>query len=341
MESVLHSVEMCGLFTGTNGRRGCTGNCAGCYVGTIEEDHPMYQGNIEQTKELLELLPNLKRVLIFGNPDPSVDPEFCNETAKLLQNKGIQVLFISNGVGGVETVKKVIDGLDTSLIFEFGFSIDTLDEKKNSAMRGVKLSLENTLYSMEYLKGLGVKTKTSFTIWPANMDENWSEYVKYFESRGINVDHGFGCIQASQGRVHHVPEEKILEIRKAYTDMKLATILANDKEYETYMSGYVANNKLKCTTLKNITAYFTNGGIKATYLCTILSTIYPKYLVNIRDLHSIIPSEFHEDTIKTGYCPASKQALGFESASLHPVCRYYKQQLADVPSNLPRASYLA
>lgn len=331
---------MCGLFTGTNGRRGCTGNCVGCYVGTIEENHPMYQGNVEQVYELLELLPNLKRVLLFGNPDPSVDPEFCNVAARIFQSRGIQVLFISNGVGGLKVVKNIINGLDLSSIFEFGFSIDSLDEKINSAMRGKAISLPDVFQSIEYLKGLNINVKTSFTIWPTNMDENWDEYIKFFETRGINVDHGFGCVQAAQGRIKHVPEEKILEIRKKYSDIRLATILANEEEYEEYLSVYVAKNKTKCTNLKNITVFFTPMGIKATYLCTILSTIYPEYLVNICDLDNIKAHAFYENTINTGHCPASKQALGFESTKLHTICRYYKRMFKDSSSNLPRASYL-
>jgi len=341
MSDILKKIEMCGLFTGTNGRRGCTGNCAGCYVGTIEINHSMYQGNEEQVYELMDLLPNLKRVLIFGNPDPSVDPDFCNETARIFQSRNIQVLFISNGVGGIEVVKRIIKGLDTSLIFEFGFSIDALDDKKNSSMRGTRLCLDDTLLSMMYLKNLGINVKTSFTIWPTNMDENWEEYVNFFEVRGINVDHGFGCIQAAQGRINHVPSEKILEIRNEYSHLKLATILANDGEYEDYLSTYVANNKLKCTNLKNITAYFTQGKIKTTYLCTILSSIYPEYLVCIKDLCSISSHAFYEKTVKTGYCPAAKQALGFECVCMHPVCRYYKKTFHASSASLPRASYLA
>jgi MoaA/NifB/PqqE/SkfB family radical SAM enzyme len=339
MSDILNKIEMCGLFTGTNGRRGCTGNCTGCYVGTIEVNHSMYQGKEEQVYELIDLLPNLKHVLLFGNPDPSVDPNFCNKAARILQSKGIQVLFISNGVGGIDVIKKIIDGLDTSLIFEFGFSIDSLDEKKNSTMRGTKISLPDVFQSMEYLKSMGVNVKTSFTVWPKNMDEDWESYVKFFESRDVNVDHGFGCIQASQGRVTHVPEKELIEMRNKYSGIKLATILANDDEYAEYFSTYVSRNKLKCVNLKNITAYFTQSEIKATYLCTILSTIYPEYLVNVRDLPNIKTHAFYDETIKTGYCPASKEALGFESTNLHPICRYYKK-IHGNSSNLPRASYL-
>lgn len=313
---------MCSLFTGTYGRRGCTANCVGCYTGMFEKRYSMYQGNVGQIYELLSVLPNLKRIFIFGNPDPSVDYEFCNVAGRIFQSRDIEVLFVSNGVGGIETVKRIIDGLDTSLIRGFGISIDSLDEKKNSAMKGIHISLDDAFQSIKYLKNLNIDVKIFTTVWPMNEDEDWKEFVEFFETRGIYTVIRFGHVEGVQGRVSHVSERKILEIRGKYEDIRLATILANDEEYENYLSTYVAQKKFRCTNFDNISVFFTDGEIKATYSCPIISHIYPEYLVNIRDLklHS-----FYENLIKNGICPVSGQALGFKSETLHSVCRFYKK----------------
>ena len=323
MNDILTNVEFCSLFTGTNGRRGCTGNCAGCFTGKIAYNHNKYQGHVDQVHELLSILPNLKRVLIFGNPDPTVDPEFCNATAKILQSKGIEVLFTTNGTGTIETVKRIIEGLDLSLVSTFSFSVDSLDEKMNAKIKRTFVSLQNIFESMNYLLNLNICVQTLFTVWPTNQDEDWKAYVDFFESRGVCVGHGVGCIQTAEEKIAHVSEKKLLEMREKYSEVGLATILATDEEYEEYLLTYVHGNRLKCTNYKNLTVYFTEKEIKATYLCTILSSIYPEYLMNISDL---APHKFYENTRKTGICPVAKEAMGFESVNLKPVCRHYVQK---------------
>jgi len=321
MNKILNDVESCSIYTGTYGRKGCTAKCRGCcFAGGLEENR--YQGNIEQIHELISILPNLKKVTIFGNPDPTVDPVFCNEVAKVLQSNGIRVSFLTNGTGGTDVVRTIVDELDPSLIFGFGFSVDSLDDKKTSFLKGTNISLQKTLQKMEYLNGLGIRVVTFFLIWPHNMDDNWQEYTDFFESRGIYVSGGFGSVEATNGRAHHIPEEKILEIRRRYKDTRFPTILADDIEYKEYLSTYVTKNSFKCTNLKKINVYLTEKGIKASFSCPIISTVYPEYFVDIRDIgfHT-----FRDDLIKTGYCPVAKQALGFEySSTLHPVCRFHK-----------------
>jgi MoaA/NifB/PqqE/SkfB family radical SAM enzyme len=322
MNSILSKIESCSLFTGTFGRKGCTGNCIGCYIDKHLESYPSYQGNIAQVHELMEALPSLKQVYIFGNPDPSVDSEFCNASAKILQAKGIETLFVSNGVGGIDVIKKVIDELDLTLVRGFGISIDSLNEKGNSAMRGVKVSLEDVFKSIKYLRNLDIDVKIFTTIWPMNADENWKEFIDYFESRGIFTVLRFGHAEAVQGRVNHVCEEKIIEIRNNFSNIRLATLLANDEEYADYLSTHVAQKDFRCTNFENISVYFTGLGIKATYACPIISHVYPKYFVDLCDLGL---HEFYDELTTTGICPAAKHALGFESESLHSVCRFYKK----------------
>jgi len=321
MNNILNGVVRCSLYTGTYGRKRCTAKCLGCFVGESETFNSEYQGNTSQVHELMSVLPNLKEAVIMGNPDPSVDTEVCNETAKILQSKCIRVSFLTNGTGDMDIIRKIIDGLDLSLIYGFGFSVDSLDDDKNSILKGKNISLKNTIYNMMLLKDLGIYVVAFFAIWPTNMNDNWQEYTDYFESRGIHVSSSFGSIASAQGRIKHVSEEEILKIRGRYSDVRLATVLANDDEYQEYLSTYVTKNKLQCTSLKKINVYFTGGGLKASYSCPIISAVYPEYLVNIHDIDF---HAFHDNTIKTGYCPVAKEAIGFKSAKLHPICRFHK-----------------
>jgi MoaA/NifB/PqqE/SkfB family radical SAM enzyme len=321
MNNLLNAVDTCVLFTGTFGRRGCTANCLGCFVGEYEENNPMYQGTIKQIYELLPLLPNVKRVNIVGNPDPSVDTKFCNAVAKVIQEHGKQISFCTNGVGCDKVVKMLVEGLDPSLIHAFVFSVDSLDEEKNSFMRGTKISLQSIFESMKYLKGLDIGVQAFFTVWPANMDEDWEAYRVFFESRGIYVNGRFGNVESAKGRIDHVPEMKILEIRNKYPNVRLSVLLANDEEYMGYMDTFVAKDEFRCTDLTKIKVYLTDEGIKASYWCPIVSTVYPEYFDDIRNLR--LP-DFYEKLIKTGICPIAKQAFGFENKGLHSICRFHK-----------------
>ena len=321
MENVLNNIEAICLFTGTNGRRGCTGNCLGCFADDFDQSKPMYQGSLTQVRELLSLLPNLKRVNIYGNPDPSVDPEFCNEVAKLCQQMGIQVAFFTNGVRFEKTVNKLIDGLDPSLIHAICFSIDSLDEKKDAAMKGVEISHQSIFQTMENLQRMGIDIQAQFTIWPINMDEDWSAYKEFFESRGVYINGRFGNVENAKGRIQHVPEEKILEIRERHKDVRLSVLLANDEEYNHYLSTLVANDEFRCTDLRKVNVFLTEDEIKAFYFCPMVSTVYPEYYKNIRDLS--LPF-FHEQLLETGICPIAEYATGFKSATLHHICRYHK-----------------
>ena len=322
MSHILTEIQRCSLFTGTYGRKRCTAKCLGCYIGESETYDSKYQGNIAQVHELMSLLPNLEEVVIMGNPDPTVDPDFCNEAAKLFQSKGIRTIFFTNGVGGIEMAKKLTKGLDPTLIRGFAFSVHSLDEEKDSKMKGIKVPLDGIFQSMKYLKGLNINVLASFTIWPINMNDDWTEYFNFFESRGVLIGNGFGSVEAANGRIEHVPKEKILEIRKRHSGARLSTILANEEEYQEYLSTFVAEQKFKCTNLKRVDVCFTEKEIKATYSCSLVGTVYPKYFKNIRDYNI---NEFHENTLETGHCPVHKQALGFEIEGLHPVCRFYKR----------------
>ena len=122
-------------------------------------------------------------------------------------------------------------------------------------------------------------------------------------------------------------ESDIFEIRRKYKNVRLGIVLANNKEYENYLSEFVAQNKFRCTDFKKINAFFTEDGIKATYFCPTLSTVYPEYFVDMQKIKLPI---FHDDLLDTGICPVAKQASNFKSENLHHICRFYKLPLEKV-----------
>ena len=77
--SLLEKVEELTLYTGTYGRRRCTCSCIGCTQESYGRRHKDYQGTLEKINVIVKKLPNLKNAYILGNPDVSVDTEFCNK----------------------------------------------------------------------------------------------------------------------------------------------------------------------------------------------------------------------------------------------------------------------
>ena len=132
------------LYTGTNGKDKCTCKCIGCTQGGgILKNKEKYQGTIEDIKVIIERLQNLENAYLLGNPDVSVDTFFCNLAAKEFIKNNINVMFSTSGFKAVDTVKKLVDGLDPKYIKYISYSVDTLDEDKLHFLKGNKtLSLK-------------------------------------------------------------------------------------------------------------------------------------------------------------------------------------------------------
>jgi hypothetical protein len=82
----LNKITVAKLFTGSFGKKGCLTNCPGCFLGTYDSlCKPKHQGTMIQIVELVSLLPNLKSIMLYGNPDISIDTQFCNEIVKYIQ----------------------------------------------------------------------------------------------------------------------------------------------------------------------------------------------------------------------------------------------------------------
>jgi MoaA/NifB/PqqE/SkfB family radical SAM enzyme len=292
-------------------------------MGKYGEQHPFYQGNIQQVQELCSALPHLKHVTIYGNPDISVDPMFCNEVAKFLQENEIEMNFFTSGIGGAKTFNKVMSGINTKFIHKIVFSVDSIDENVLSTIKGVKMSLQTIIDGMEYCKRASIPFDVSIVVWPANADENLVSFKELFKSYGAqNIYAHFGSIEGAIGHVEHVAENKVIEIRERYraNSININCCLVDDVEYKTYLDEFIKKEIIPCKSPKNgLTVHLEKDGVSVSPFCQYLTAIHPEYytsLYAIQDLHVPVTENVYE-------CPVSEQTFGYRCEKLHQICRFY------------------
>jgi len=285
-------------------------------MGEYGKRKPMYQGNMQQIYELSDILPNLKTVLVFGNPDISVDPIFCNELSKYFQTRGVTELYFStSGIGGKKVMEQLLDGIDPT-ISKVSFSVDSIDDKKLSFLKGVNISLETILEGIDYCKSLGYEVSILTTLWSLNMNEDWTAFTEFFKFHGVfEFKANFGSLESAESGVAHVPVNRVVEIREQFSKFgRLARIFVDDEEFENYLVNY----RSKCSQITEFIDVFLEGdGIKAAIPCPVIWAANPDYIVDICKLKLPV----HK---KVEHCPNSKKAIGFDVEHLHPVCRYYR-----------------
>ncbi len=330
------------LYTGTNGKDKCTCKCIGCTQGGgILKNKEKYQGTIEDIKVIIERLPNLENAYLLGNPDVSVDIFFCNLAAKEFIKNNINVMFSTSGFKAVDTVKKLVDGLDPKYIKYISYSVDTLDEDKLHFLKGNKtLSLKEIEDAISYCKKRDIPVKIQPTLWEINQDDYEDIINNFYNKFGIKwYTFHVGSFEALKNKkvlLNHIHPKKwreivenIIEIaKKKKLKIKLPRIFLDREEME------------ECQ--KNIKTYCANGGkglqiwlekdfIRCTY-CPVLAEIHPEFTFSIE-----------EDTAnfisKNGVCLAASCTLDKtliqetiqnngrifknEEEDLYNVCRYY------------------
>jgi len=313
----LNEITKIGLYTGSHGKKECTCNCKGCCFGNNRLKHTLHQGTPDQIQELLNLLPNLKSVLIFGNPDVSVDPEFCNYAAKLLQSCGIIVAFNTSGYGGRETLKTVLNGLNFNMVRFVDFSLDTLDNKNLTILKGTtRITVEIVLDAIKYCTDNGIPTGVKPTIWQTNIDDDWNNYYSFLKNSGVSrFKFHFGSIEGVNENVEHVSLSKISEFKSKYKDLgMIPQLLLTESEYATF------NTKFKPRCLSGngpVSVFLGNDGIKGT-VCTSYSAISSAFVADLKN--GCVP--LLNGNFST--CPSAENALGFvKYENRYPVCRYY------------------
>lgn len=177
----LDRVEYVTLYTGNNGSGSCTCNCPCCSQKGRERK---YQGNVNQVIELFEQLPNLKQLYIFGNPDVSVDTEFCNYVAKEAIDRNVRVCFSTSGVGGKKVLIKLLKDIPADMVDYISFSFDGTTKAEMSFMKGINYPMEKALEGVDWAVKNGYTVKIQPTLWSCNYTKV-GEIIEFFHSRGI------------------------------------------------------------------------------------------------------------------------------------------------------------
>jgi MoaA/NifB/PqqE/SkfB family radical SAM enzyme len=324
MNKKLEQVHTIAISTGSYGRKGCTAKCPGCFLGKYGSLKPMYQGNLQQIYELLKLLPNLNKVGIFGNPDVSVDTQFCNEVAHVLQENKKLLCFCSAGIGGAKTLEKLLDGIKAESIDRFLFHIDSLDDDMISKLMGIKMSLKTILEGIEFCNDKGIKFSVSITLWPENADEDLLAFKKYFDKyKPTKISVHFGHIEGSEGRMQHLSEDRVYELRTKYQrELRMPWCLVTEEEYNTNISTWKSHPEITCTNdACRLLVILEEDGIKASPCCPMLVNVYPELIVPIRKIN--LPLSYKGLPV----CPVSDHVFGYTPKRLKPICRFIKTEI--------------
>ena len=339
--AALEQVKDLTLYTGTFGKAKCTCHCIGCTQGGLIKQKEPYQGNLDQIRKIIERLPNLENAYLLGNPDISVDTEFCNKAAKEFVKANKYVMFSTSGYGGEKTIKKLVSGINPSSIKYVSYSVDTLDDEKIHYLKGItKISLKDIDSSIEYCIKNGIPVKIQPTLWEYNQDD-YKEIIEYYYNKfGIKwYTFHAGSFEALKNRevpLKHVEpikwKEIVEDIQKISKEKKLKIVLPR-----IFLNG---EEMKECE--KNLHTYCANGGsglqiwlekdiIRCTY-CPLLAELHPEFTFSIdEEVTHFIQTD--------GVCAVRQEALDknlvaksvngkgttfkVDNKNLYSVCRFY------------------
>lgn len=341
------------IYTGSNGKKGCVCKCDGCSQEEYGRQHPLYQGSIQQIYDVLYVMPNLKRAIILGNPDPIVDVRYCNQISKILTERNVNVRYSTCGYKALKFVQEISHGIDTEKIDYISFSIDTIDEVKLCRMKGQKISLEEIKEAILWCHANQIRTKIQPTLWTTNYSD-YKEIMEYFMEVGndwFSFHAGSFETLPRNTEEEHVDPWKWVELREQLGDycisnqlsLHMPLLFLDDDEFQTYCE---ARGK-RCTPelLRNTQIWLEDGYIRTTH-CPLLNAVYP-FQYNLYDDQD---RRFNIHVPQNAYCPIAPDCLGmklkmksvekrghvFEKEGkkrLHSVCRQHNYRV-NLPSNL-------
>lgn len=339
--NLLKEVTALTLYTGTYGRKKCTCSCIGCTQEIYGKMHEDYQGNIEQIKTIIDNLPNLEDVYILGNPDVSVDTEFCNFAAKEFIKHNQKVMFSTSGYGGANVIKKLVEGIEAKNIKYISYSVDTIDNQKLQFLKGTKnINIEQIDESIQFCIKKNITVKIQPTLWDINQ-EDYKEIIDHYLKLGIKwyTFHAgsFESIVDRKISLNHIKPKKWRKIVEDINTIaiekqlkiKVPKIFLNTEEHRKYQIA----NKVYCQNGgKGIQIWIQKDGIKATF-CPILATVCPEYIFNLeKEETSLINNEKNACAI-CGKCLDEKvrnmsvnkdgRQFRLNDEILNNVCRYY------------------
>lgn len=344
-QELLKNVTDLTLYTGTNGKDKCTCKCPGCTQINKGEKSEGYQGNIEQIKEILEILPNLKNAYILGNPDITVDSEFCNLAAKEFVKHGKNVMFSTSGFNALETIKKVTEDIEPSKISYISISVDSVDEEKLAKLKGNKnISLQEIGKAIVYCKENNIPVKIQPTLWQINQDD-YKEIMHYFYNK-YNVDwytFHIGSFEAINGIendiLKHITQKKCNEIReniKKIADennlrVNIPKIFLTQEEYKEY-----DNSTTYCRVGgKGLQIWLEEGNLKCTF-CPIYTVINKNFWFNPKEKETnlissktdcIAEAECISNNLKNTAIDSNLGVYEDEGENYYCICRFCSDKI--------------
>ena len=223
----LDRIEYVTLYTGDNGSMHCTCKCPCC---SQKGRKRHYQGTIKQALEMFEKLPNMKQLYLFGNPDVTVDPNFCNVVMKEAIKRNIHVCFSTSGIGGKTILEKVVEGIPTTMVDYISFSFDGTTKQEMSFAKGIFYPMEKALKGLEWALNNGYAVKVQPTLWSYNYKKA-GEIIGFFRHEGVKwFTFHIGSLESGIFLSSHqqlTPEqinavhEQIAKIVKKYNDIKV------------------------------------------------------------------------------------------------------------------------
>lgn len=343
-DELLKKVKTLTLYTGTYGRKKCTCSCIGCTQESYGRRHEDYQGKIEQIKTIIEKLPNLEDAYILGNPDVSVDTEFCNLAAKEFIKHNKKVMFSTSGYNGIEVVRKLAKGIDSEDIKYISYSVDTIDNEKLQYLKGTKnISIQKIDEAIKYCINKNIKVKIQPTLWELNEDD-YKNIIKHYSEFGIDwYTFHAGSFEALRDRkivLNHIRPEKWVNIVKEIDNIaqdynlkiKTPKIFLNEKEYKQYK----IENKAYCQNGgTGLQIWMQKDGLKAT-VCPILAEVSPEYIFDLetdetRLIHNeknrcVVCRQCLDKTVREMSVDKAGKEFIMKSEVLHNVCRYYSNK---------------
>lgn len=342
--NLLEKVEELTLYTGTFGRKKCTCSCIGCTQESYGRRHKDYQGNLEQIKIIIEKLPNLKNAYILGNPDVSVDTEFCNKAAKEFIKAGKKVMFSTSGYNEIEVIKKLTEEIDSKNINYISYSVDTMDNEKLQYLKGSnKINLDEINEAIKYCLSEGVTVKIQPTIWEINQDD-YKDIIEFYSKLGIEwFTFHAGSFESLQGRdipLNHVKPRKWMEIVKEINRLairknlkiKAPKIFLDDDEWKTYKQ----ENKVYCQNGgRGLQIWMQEDGLKATF-CPVLSEVMPEFtfdlekeeprILNNEKNNCMVCNKCLDNKVKNMSVKKEGREFLLNNKMVHNVCRYYSEK---------------
>lgn len=343
-KKLLEKAEDLTLYTGTYGRKKCTCSCIGCTQESYGKRHKDYQGTMEQIKIIIEKLPNLKNAYLLGNPDVSVDTEFCNQAAKEFIKQGKKVMFSTSGYHGLEVVQELTKGISAKDINYISYSVDTLDNEKLQFLKGTKkIDIEEINQAIRYCLDHQIPVKIQPTLWEINQDD-YREIMNYYAKLGIQwFTFHAGSFEALQGKkvpLNHIKPEKWLEIvneihhiavrKKLKT--KTPKLFLREPEWETYQR----ENKVYCQNGgRDLQIWMQEDGLKATF-CPILAEVSSKYIFDLeKEEPTLLKGEKNQCAVCSQCLDTKIKKLSinqngneflWKNEKLYQVCRYYSEK---------------